>query len=429
MKYVKRHLHEVIRNLFLSKKPEGLILAGIVGAGKTTLINKVMEDLSSEYQTFSYTGDEVRFRENVSQSTDWLHEDIRSQTDKRALVFVDEVQKCESVFDVVKYAFDRGISFIVSGSNPHYLRTTARKRLQRRGEFITLAPFSLPELLEHEKLIPTNSHQLFRNFIETPRISLPESLGITVTPKVRELISTYLVFGGLPLIYQTEKRADKLREIRKVVERGFEAISNDTDDISDMVRIELARIHSREFTYQNILKQTGLRKRDIINGVIDGLIGHGYLHKKKPIIFEEGKRSYLSVFSYSDPGIVTYLSGDTTVEGSLGQRVEGVVHSQLAELLQLIPLKTQLEYFKPYRITGAGQKLNFMQGEIDFVITQGKSHIPIEVKSADTAHNLNVQLIKEFIKERNAPFGVVLYGGAPQWRDRTRLLLWPYWLV
>ncbi|MCI5064103.1 AAA family ATPase [bacterium] len=428
MDYIKRSLHHQVEALFKTSNCEGLILAGVVGCGKTTLVHHVLEDLSSQYETFSYTGDDLHFREAIAKDTKYLFQDVRAKTQKRAIVFIDEVQKCADVFDAVKYAFDRDISFIVSGSNPHFLSTEARKRLQRRGHFLTLMPFSLKEVMIHHGEIQEIARDLFLKILTNQKVDIPESLQLTLTEKKQEILDDYLQYGGLPLVHQAKTGTKKLENIAKVVERGFEFILFDTNDIRDLISIELARVHSREFTYKTVQKQTGIGKRDTINEVINQLIGHGYLLKKKPLLFEKDRRTYLNVFSYIDPGMVSYLMGDTDVTHNKGQRVEGVVHTQLSHLLQSIPLKVPLHYFKPYTIDANG-KTKFQAGEIDFVLSFGNTHIPIEVKSSPHLNMSEANRVKEFIRERKSPFGVITYGGVPYWDKEERVLYWPYWLI
>lgn len=428
MNYLERTLHQRIKNLFKPVQPEGLILTGIVGCGKTTLINKVVEELSDKYHTFSYTGDDLHFREAVTKDTKYLLSEIQAQTQKKALVFIDEVQKCESVFDAIKYAFDRGVSFIVSGSNPHFLKTAARQRLQRRGAFLNLAPFSLPEILAYKDLIPQNLENIFLKIIAEKQVKIPSTMDLTFNDEIKRTVEEYLQYGGLPLSYQTKNTAEKIEQIARVVERGFEAVMHDTSDARDIISIELAHLHSKELTYKTLFKQTGITKRDTVNDIVNALVGHGYLLKKKPLLFEKDRRTYLNTFSYIDPGLVSYLTGEVDLETARGQRVEGLVHAQLTQLVQEIPFKVQLNYFKPYTIDANG-KTKFQPGEIDFVITQGKSHIPIEVKSSMRITDSETAMVRTFVKEHKCPFGVVLYAGVPQWRKEHKLLYWPYWLI
>lgn len=432
MDYIQRTLQSQLIRAFEVPSPKGLILAGIVGCGKTTLIQKSLEELSKRYQVFSFTGDNIQFRREVFQDSTYLHRFVRSRTQESALVFVDEVQKSEEIFDALKYAFDEsGISFIVSGSNPKFLNTQAKKRLQRRADLLILNPLSIKEIFLHLNLIPQKSIELFLGILNLKTTSILKKkiqLGIKLNEQMEKLIDEYLVYGGLPLAYLTKRKKDKFIEIRKVVERGFEALSVDNDSVADTIRVELAQMHSQEFAYQGLFQKTGIRRRDIIKQSIDELINQGYLLKKKPLV-EEGRRSYLSVYSYVDPGIVTYLTSETDLKKNIGTKVEGVSHMALEALLNnQIPLKSSLHYFKPYTIDING-KVKYHPGEIDFVIQMGSRLIPIEVKATADLNAFQVPLLKTFIREKKLPFGIVLYKGVPYWENKDRLLYWPFWLI
>lgn len=63
----------------------------------------------------------------------------------------------------------------------------------------------------------------------------------------------------------------------------------------------MAHLHSKEFAYSNIFARTRTTRRDRVNKVIDELMNHDYLVRKRPLLLKEHKTSYLSVFSYIDP--------------------------------------------------------------------------------------------------------------------------------
>ncbi len=427
--YLKREHHSGIIDLFNSDSKSGLIVAGIVGCGKTTLIEACLKDIHSR-QVFSFSGDDTLFRTAVSQDSKYIHSYITSKTLKPALVFVDEVQKSETIFDALKYAFDKAdISFIVSGSNPHFLCENARQRLQRRADLFSMGPFSLTEILAHEGYFDLHAVLLeFLNLLseqKMPEISIFDGV---VDEKLSSIIEKYFSVGGLPLSYMKEKETQSFREIAKTVDRGFSAMFRDSENISEIVKIELAKIHSLEFSYQSLFQKTRIRSRKVINDVIIDLKNHGYIFEKKPIIFDEGRTSYLSIFSYVDPGIVTYLSSQPTDQENLGRRVEGYVHSRLESLRTRMSFKNELGYFKPYIIDREG-KLKFLQGEIDFIVRYGKRIIPIEVKATDNRANIHCPVLKKFIKDKKLPFGVVLYGGVPYWEESEKLIYWPYWMI
>lgn len=433
MAYISRDLEYRILELFHVPQKAGLILAGIVGCGKTTLIEEVLKKLEGQYKIFQWTGDDGPFRNAVHEDTRFIERHIRSQTQERALAFIDEIQKSETIFDALKYAYDHSdISFIVSGSNPDYLNTQAKKRLQRRADFLHLHPFSLPEILLHRKITTLDSAGVFPEILascKAHQIAEKIQLNMSLRDEIGGAIDQFLTFGGLPLVYLAENESVKLNEIRKVVERGFESLSVDNEASADLIRVEMARLHSREFAYQGIFQKTGLRRRDVVNQTIDQLANHGYLVKRKPFVEKGDRRSYLSIFSYIDPGIVTYLTGTTDISTTVGQRVEGMVHARLEAIIKnQIPLKSSLHYFKPYSID-VNKKIKYKPGEIDFIFKIGSRVIPLEAKSTASMDGLDISLLKQFVQEEKAPYGIVLYKGVPHWDMPARILYWPFWLV
>lgn len=428
--YIEREVDDHLTRIFSDSTPRALILAGIVGCGKTTLVQHLLDRIAPHRAVFSFTGDDVGFRNAVATDTAFLLNRVRSSTQGPALVFVDEVQKTEAVFDALKICFDAGVSFIVSGSNPAYLATAARRRLQRRADFMTLAPFSLPEILHHQGWIPLEKCQ--KGFLDIlDRNSLPTipDLGLRLTPEIQNRCLRYLRIGGLPVAQLEVDSTLVMRQIRTVVERGFEVTRHDNKNISDVVRIYLASNHSREFAYQGIMQRTGVRRRDDINSEIEDLLGHGYLHAKRPTLMGEDRRSYLCVYAYADPGVVSYLTGiDEPSSDDLGHRLEGMVHARLEFLRQLIPLKSELAYYKPFTVD-QNNKTKFGPGEIDFIYSRGTRQIPLEVKLTADVAAIDSTLLEDFVRRYKSPYGVILYGGVPQTRPDRRLVYWPYWAV
>ncbi len=413
-----------------SSTPAGIILSGIVGSGKTTLIrDQVIPHLSEDYAVFQFTGDDLHFRSKVQADTKYIYEAVTSKTTRRAFVFVDEVQKCDEVFDAIKFAFDHlNMSFVVSGSNPEYLNTIAKKRLQRRAEFLVLTPFSLPEILTHDAGIDPNAQLLFSNFVASGDFPNLSKIDLTLTRKIETIIKRYLRIGGFPLSWKSETEAQSLIEIQKVVERGFEPLLRESEDVSDMIRIELAQRHSQEFSLKSVFAKTGMRSRDQVNAVITQLQNHGYLLRKKPVFIHEEKRSYLCIYSYCDPGIVSYVSGDLEIKDNSGYRIEGLVHSRLVSILGRIPLKSELGYYKAHTID-VNEKVKFQAGEIDFVLRIGKRILPIEVKTTANRANIKAGTLLDFMKKYRISTGVILYGGVPFYDKGTQILYWPFWLI
>ena len=74
--YITREFDDKIISTFRKGQEKGLILAGIVGCGKTTLVKHSLEKLGKETQVFSYTGDDFQFRARVAEDTKFIYQDI-----------------------------------------------------------------------------------------------------------------------------------------------------------------------------------------------------------------------------------------------------------------------------------------------------------------------------------------------------------------
>jgi predicted AAA+ superfamily ATPase len=432
MSYIYRELHQKLENQMISYLdtglPKGLILTGIVGSGKSTLIHQVLADLSEKISIFTFNGDDSLFRQKILEDSKYIYDHVTGKTTKKAIVFVDEVQKCPEVFDALKIAFDLGkYSFIVSGSNPAFLSTIAKKRLQRRADQWFLLPLSLRELFYDQTAEKPASdfENILWNIQNCHDVKIPD---VELKPDFEKRISSFFLMGGLPLVNSAVSLEDKLREIRLTIERGFELMSVDNNSVAEFTRVELAKLSGVEFTYKNILEKSRIRKRDLINVVIDDLMNHGYLVKRKPLFLDSNRTSYLSIYSYTDPGVITYLTGDLDVESRLGRLVEGYVHARLFAHGYNYPLKSEIAYYKPYTIE-EGDRLRYLPGEVDFVFIAGKRRIPMEVKTTHQRSSIDVTKISEFISKYKCPFGVVLYGGVPYVDKKNNLIYWPFWLI
>jgi predicted AAA+ superfamily ATPase len=427
--YIKREIEDYILRVLRKDSPQGIILAGVVGSGKTTVVEHCLEALKAEFSILKFSGDDVLFRRAVAEDSKYIYQQVQSRSQQRTIVFVDEIQKSEEIFDAIKYSFDHAkISFIVSGSNPAFLNTVARKRLQRRGQLIAMGGFSLPEILSYSGISDLHSvADEFRSLLFDSAVPEVLNRNLSLTSEIAAIIQRYLQIGGLPLAHLASG-SDSLEAVRAVVDRGFESIHSDNLNFSDLVLVELAKINSREFTYSNIFQRTGERRRDKVNDVIKGLIEHGYLVVKRPVFPNESRRSYLCVYSYTDPGIISYLTGELDISASIGARIESVVHTRLAHILGQMPLKSQLGYFKPFLVDPSGST-RFMAGEVDFVIQVGHRIVPIEVKTTSNLSQIDDSQLRAFIKQYRVPYGIVLYGGVPFADPQKKLVFWPWWLV
>ncbi len=419
MNYIPRQIETEIIRYINSGKPRGIILAGIIGVGKTTLVRQITEKLKDSFACFAFSGDDLKFRQAIAADTTYLLKTIRSRTSDPALVCVDEIQKTPEILDAVKIAFDEeNISFIVTGSQPQYLLSQARQRLQRRARAFHLYPFSLNEIYSALNLCDQVSSTLWVNLLQG---DLPESLmelkGDWLS--IYNDYQKYRLFGTIPLVYREKTKEEKLIAIENIINRGYQPIAGLTQQEEDTILTEIAHLNNREFTYQTILNKTRLKRREKINTVIEFYIQNGILFQRSRKLFTDFKQSYHVIYSFVDPGIAYYICpppGDSKTDN--GFDLESVVHSQINNWQNFYHFPISTYYYVPYYVTPSGQ-IKYKTASIDFLIETHNSIIPIEVKTTNNLNHISTPVIEELIQSGRAKYGIVFYQGAP-WLNKNK---------
>jgi len=429
MQYIPRQIEPEIIRYLNSGNPRGIILAGIIGVGKTTLVKQIIEKLNTSFVCFTFSGDDLKFRQEIGANTTYLLKTIRSRTSDRSLVLIDEIQKTPEILDAVKLAFDEeNISFIVTGSQPQYLLNQARLRLQRRARAFHLYPFSLNEIYSASKLCDYTSSALWINLLEG---ALPDSL---LEQKgdwqsIYDDYQKYRILGTIPLVYQEKTKEEKLFAIANIINRGYQPIAGLTQQEEDTILTEIARLNNREFTYQTVLNKTRLKRREKINAVLEFYIQNGILLRRPRKLFADYKQSYHAIYSFVDPGLVYYIcpqSEDSKTDN--GFDLESIVHAQINNWQNFYHFPLSLYYYVPYYIIPSGQ-IKYQTGSIDFLIETRNSIIPIEVKATNNLNHISTPIIEDLIRSNRSKYGIVFYQGAPWFNKKRNIYYLPLALL
>jgi predicted AAA+ superfamily ATPase len=413
----------------------GIILPGIVGSGKTFMIQELCGQLkASGFEVFSYAGDDTKFRSEVRHHSPLIAEDIGAAGAPRPMVYVDEVQKEAAIFDAIKISFDRSrAKFVVSGSNPALLRTMANDRLQRRGLVVTHFPFSLPEIFLHQGLISENfdSNELQNVLNSTLGIN---DFSFQVVPRHADAEKTterYLRIGGLPDAWLSASEDHAKMTVKLVAERGITDTFQGTIAVDDEIRQFLAEQNSKEFTYKGLQQSLRTSKRHVVDRVLDHLLNHGYIYKKTPFLGSDASDygTYFAIYSWVDPGLVSYYTTFEPSEAELGYRLESYIHTRLLALLEKQLVKSSIYYYKPYSLKKSSTSLIFGPGELDFVLKIGRKIMPVEVKKTAKIREIDTTMLESFIAKNKSEFGIVFYGGSTYFDLERKIVFYPYWLV
>lgn len=418
MEYIPRKIEQPLADYLSDDLPRGAIVAGIVGVGKTTLVNQVLKGLSSRFEVFTYSGDDIQFRRAVAEDSRYLIRTVRSRTNERVVIFVDEIQKTPEILDALKLAHDEeNMSFIVSGSEPGYLLEEARRRLQRRAKAFSLYPFGLNEIYSHRGLCERISFDPWNAVLEgEPPDGLLKRKGDW--DSIRENFASLRSTGTIPLVFREKTLARKRQSLANIIDRSYHPTVGLSQEEFDIIQTELASLNNREFTYKTIFNKTRLTRREKINAATDFLESQGLLSKKRRRIFEEARTSYHVVYSFVDAGLATYLQQkDLDSLPHDGFDLESLVFSQLINLSNASAFPLRISYYTPYKVTPSGQ-IKYRDGEVDFLVETGQRMIPMEVKATNDLNRINTRELTNLMKVKGLPFGIIFYQGAP-WKDRS----------
>lgn len=285
---------------------------------------------------------------------------------------------------------EKGV-FILTGFNNFLLQQNIAQSLAGRIAMLHLLPFSLQEL-KKGKVLPTEDDEL-------------------------------MLKGFYPPVYdQNIKPGDWARNyIRTYVERDVRQIKN----ITDLIVFErflhlLAGRHGQELNASALSVESGVDVKTVQSwiGVLESsfiiyLLKPYHKNFNKTIV----KRPKLYFY---DSSLVCYLLGIRTISHVTshplrGSIFEGMVLTELVKTRLNAGLEVDLFYWRDK--TGH---------EIDAILDQGKTVLPIEIKSGKTIHSEFFKNIDYWQALSGVKRSIVLYAGSQNQkrRDGKEILNW-----
>lgn len=402
--YIKRALEERVAGAL--KTHPIIVLTGPRQVGKSTLLENAAFLKDWRYLTL----DDPDALEQAKEDPKGLLYDERP-------TIIDEVQRHTPLFLTIKYLVDRSKGkrrFILSGSGNVSLRKEPRESLAGRAEYLHLTPLGLSELY------PKKSKGLMNVLLSHRMIDQSK------TQPLRIDYSQAIWRGGLPRVSLTRSRKSILEILKSYVDTYLQR------DIQDLVKvrypenfrrlmIELAKRTGWESRQEELSNLSG-EERSNVSRHISLLKETGLLYEVRGY-FSRGEKAYRQAkYYWFDSGVACFLSGIYSHKAlhkkSLqGRYFENFVFQQILFFasLQLIP--PQIFYWKPKR-----DNL-----EIDFILKQNETVLPIEVKSTAQLSFRDTQAIRKFLKTHpEAKRGIVIYAGSQIFQIATNIYAIPW---
>ncbi|MDD2757721.1 MAG: ATP-binding protein [Candidatus Pacebacteria bacterium] len=381
MNIIKRKIFNEIKD-HLDKKEISLIV-GPRQVGKTTIMNEIKKYLDKKgeksiFLSLDYESDSVFFK-----SQEDLLRKIKLDLGKDAgFVFIDEIQRKENAGLFLKGIYDLGLpyKFIVSGSGSLELKEKINESLAGRKKDFFMNPVDFEEFVDFKTEYKYEDN--LQDFFEIEK------------EKTFNFLKEYLNFGGYPRVILEETEKEKRNIIdqifRSCIEKDIVYLlkSDRIDAFVLMIKI-LASQTGQLINYTSIAMQTGLS--------VPSLKKYLWYAEKVFIIrtvqpFFTNKQKEIT----KSPIVYFIDLGLRNFSLNMFGRVEN--NEQLGLIFQ------NFIYNKINKETEENLKsINFWRtkegAEVDFIVRDGLSFLPIEVKFSNLLKTEITRSFRSFMND------------------------------
>lgn len=336
---IEREIYKAIKRYIES--PEAIIVTGMRRTGKTTLLRYIYERIVSDNKMFLDLENPLNrkyFEEENYERIKMTLELMGLDFNKRAYIFIDEIQFVKNLPSVVKYFIDHySVKFFLTGSASFYLKNLFTESLAGRKYIFELFPLSFKEFLK------------FKN---SP-LKAPGEVS-EITPSIFEnyslLYDEYMLFGGFPGVVLKTTVEEKKLALEEIFKSFFQlevlqlGDFKRNDAIRDLMLLLMQRIGSK-IDIQKLSRYLGI-SRHTLKEYLSFLEGTYFIKLIRP--FSTGKDTELR----KAPKV--YVC-DTGLANHIGRVDTGVLFEN--SVFQNLRLKGELNYYQ--RKSGL---------EIDFIV-------------------------------------------------------------
>lgn len=415
--WVKRDLYAVLeKNL---KHPLMLNIVGLRRVGKSTLLKQLISYFLAKgvppknifYFLFDYTGQSqsANFLEEVL--TVYLKEILSKPTlslGETVYVLLDEIQYIDNWHAILKKYYDlsgKKIKFIITGSQSLLLKNKHQESLAGRIFDFYLPPLSFREFLK----------------INRETIKIPESFNISELPKrfvdlniynanfggkISEKSSEYITTGQFPEIRQIvdpERKREYIVEsiLGKILEDCIRIFKIEKPDAFKLVARQLLDNIGSIFELKNIGREVGLSFVTLDKYI--EYLSESYvvdvLYKYHKSLIKRGrilKKLYAPCINFTCALNRYKPNHMNEVPQAFGKIIENTIYNVLIYSLKGSPSKCGLYFWRK------GEK------EVDFIVTQERGKIPIEVKFSNNISQKELMTLMNYMKDQKSEFGIVI---------------------
>lgn len=384
-----------------------ILIEGARQVGKTTLVRQVLRGVP--YLEINLE-EERGFTEKIDQCPDFsafadlLAVERRFVPGGETVLFIDEAQESRKLGSFVRFMKEKWphTHTILSGSMmSHLFRGETRYPVGRVALFHV-------QPLSFEEFLLASREDLLLEKLTSFASSSAHSLSLPVHERLLTLLDQYLMVGGLPDVVSTYCRGDDWKSVRDTLLFGY---------YSDFKRVcgeerqayLVAALKAAAYVLGGPFKNSavsqlldGGKNKWVIEAVtqleawrmlfkvdqLGAMMGSDF-HPKR-YVFDTGIAKHLRESARTAIGLVD--TKDSLLRTPLG----GIIENAVATVLL-----TETHSLSGWRKSASGS-------EVDFVMHEGSTAIPIECKSAMAIKGSHLGGVRDFMTIHDVPVGIVV---------------------
>ncbi len=410
--YHPRKIDTVLQDWAKSDDRRPLLLRGARQVGKTSAVRHLGKtftyfadiDLNEKTYLHSLFDGKLSPQEIVSQLS--LLEDVTIEPGK-TLLFFDEIQACPDAINRLRYFYERlpELHVIAAGSLLEFALAELPSFGVGRIRSVFMYPFSFEEFLAASGRSALS--QAIRQ--ASPQAPLPD----VIHQRLIQLLRIFLIIGGMPAVIKTYLENQDVKACRELLNDLLVSYRDDFKKyrtkvnpiLLNAVLDAVARQGQGKCVYskvgQDVRAQQGKQALETL--ILAGLV-YPVTHTSAngiPLGAEINPRYRRMILI--DTGILLNILGLQLHDILLSNDIKLVNRGGLAETFVGIELLKSQPSSAPAPLYCWHREAKDANAEVDYVIQQGSTIIPIEVKSGTRGSMHSLRL---FLKEKHLPKGI-----------------------
>jgi hypothetical protein len=338
-----------------------IVITGMRRVGKTTLLKHIFSQIESKNKIYLNLENVLKRKIFSQENYDNIKLSLEEEGvnfNKKAYIFIDEIQFIKNIPSVIKYLYDKhDIKFVVTGSSSFYLKNYFTESLAGRKFILHLYPLTFKEFLNFKNI----EKKHYKSFVRRNQTKNEIAEG-----RFKKLYKEYVRFGGFPEVVLAKDSEIKKELLKDIINSYFQidvttlAQFKDIGKIRDLLMLLTQRVGQKIniTNLSNALKIT----RNKVYQYLEFLQSTFVINTISQESSIDNKISAENKLYFCDTGLARSLA-----EISLGSQLENSVYMNLI-----------YDYNLTYYQTSSG-------GEIDFILD---NKIGLEVKQTPNKRDL-----------------------------------------